>query len=55
MKEYGSIEEASKATGVSSKTIRHSCKGTRRTQEKSGKWVFKVDYMTPLNSKLNGG
>lgn len=54
MKEYGSIEEASKATGVSSKTIRYSCKGTRKTQKKSGKWVFKADYITLLNSKLNG-
>lgn len=39
--EYDSIEEASKATGISSKTIRYSCRGTRRTQKNSGNWVFK--------------
>ena len=37
---YSSIEEASKATGVSNKTIRHSCKGTRNTRKSSGNWVF---------------
>lgn len=44
MKEYLSIEEASKDTGISSKTIRHSCRGTRKTQVKSGRWMFKDEF-----------
>lgn len=41
MEEYNSIEEASKATGISSKTIRHSCKGICKSRKKSGRWAFK--------------
>ena len=44
MKKYISIEEASHDTGISSKTIRHSCKGTRKTRNSSGKWMFLENY-----------
>jgi hypothetical protein len=40
MKKYNSIEEASKETGISSKTIRNSCRGLHRSHKDSGKWVF---------------
>ena len=44
MQEYESIQEASRSTGISIKTIRYSCKGTRNTRRSNGRWVFKKDY-----------
>lgn len=43
---FSSIEEASSSTGLSSKTIRYSCMGTRRTHPKNGHWMFYQEYLT---------
>ena len=45
LEEYSSIEEASTKTGLSSKTIRYSCTGSRITNPKNGHWMFKEDYL----------
>lgn len=41
---FPSVEAASAATGLSSKTIRYSCTGYRHTYSKNGHWMFKKDY-----------
>lgn len=41
---FPSIEEASSATGLSSKTIRYSCTNKQQTHPRNGHWMFKKDY-----------